>query len=42
MAVRRREPPTIPQTLNEIIRMIASLDGYVSKRLLSPASNTLA
>ena len=29
MAVRRKEPPQTPPTLNEIVRMIASLGGYV-------------
>jgi len=41
MAVRRREPPEIPPTLNEIIRMVASLGGYVIRKSTQPGTQTL-
>jgi hypothetical protein len=33
MALKRTEPPATPLRLNEVIRMIASLGGYVDRKL---------
>lgn len=41
MAVRNEEPPTEPPTLNEIIRMVASLGGYVIRKSTQPGTQTL-
>jgi hypothetical protein len=41
MAVRQKEPPETPPTLNEIIRMIASLGGYVIRKSTQPGTQTL-
>ena len=41
MAVKKREPPPTPPTLNEIVRMIASLGGYVIRKSTNPGTQTL-
>jgi hypothetical protein len=41
MTVRRSEPPRTPPTLNEIVRMIASLGGYVIRKSTQPGTQTL-
>jgi hypothetical protein len=41
MAVRKKEPPAEPPTLNEIVRMVASLGGYVIRRSTQPGTQTL-
>jgi len=41
MTVRREDPPSSPPSLNEIIRMIASLGGYVIRRSTQPGTQTL-
>jgi hypothetical protein len=41
MTVRREDPPAIPPSLNEMIRMIASLGGYVIRRSTQPGTQTL-
>jgi hypothetical protein len=39
--VRQEEPPSTPPTLNEMIRMVASLGGYVNRRATHPGPQTL-
>jgi hypothetical protein len=39
--VRNEEPPSTPPTLNEMIRMIATLGGYVNRRSTQPGPQTL-
>ena len=41
MCRRRQEPPATPPTLNEMIRMIATLGGYVNRRSTQPGPQTL-
>jgi hypothetical protein len=41
MAVKHTEPPATPPRLNEIIRMIASLGGYVNRKSTHPGPQTL-
>lgn len=41
MTVRRKDPPSTAPTLNEIIRMIATLGGYVNRRGTQPGPQTL-
>ena len=41
MAIRKKTPPTKPPTLNEIVRMIASLGGYVIRKSTRPGTQTL-
>jgi len=41
MTVRKEEVPSTPPRLNEIIRMIASLGGYVNRRSTQPGPQTL-
>ena len=41
MTVRTEEPPSTPPTLNEMIRMIATLGGYVNRRSTQPGPQTL-
>lgn len=41
MAVRQKEPPETAPSLNEIIRMIASLGGYVIRKSTQPGTQTL-
>ena len=41
MTVRHREPPQTPPTLNEVIRMVASLGGYVIRAKTNPGTQTL-
>jgi hypothetical protein len=41
MAVKHTEPPVTPPRLNEIIRMIASLGGYVIRKSTQPGPQTL-
>jgi len=41
MTVRQEDPPSTPPTLNEMIRMIASLGGYVIRRSTQPGTQTL-
>jgi hypothetical protein len=38
---KRRNPPATPPSLNEIIRIIASLGGYVPRKNTSPGTQTL-
>ena len=40
MAVRR-QPPKTPPTLNEMVKMIASLGGYVIRKSTNPGTQTL-
>lgn len=41
MAVKQKEPPANNPTLNEMIRMIASLGGYVVRKSTQPGPQTL-
>jgi hypothetical protein len=41
MAIRRVSPPKTPPTLNEVVRMIASLGGYVLRKSTEPGTQTL-
>jgi hypothetical protein len=41
MALKRTEPPKTPPRLNEVIRMIASLGGYVIRKKTQPGPQTL-
>lgn len=41
MTVRHEDPPSTPPSLNEMIRMIASLGGYVIRRSTHPGTQTL-
>ena len=41
MTVRQEDPPSDPPSLNEMIRMIASLGGYVIRRSTQPGTQTL-
>jgi len=39
--VKKSDPPIIPPRLNEMIRMIASLGGYVLRSKTEPGTQTL-
>lgn len=39
--VKQKDPPSTPPRLNEIIRMIASLGGYVNRKSTEPGPQTL-
>jgi hypothetical protein len=41
MAVKRKSPPKKPPRLNEMVRMIASLGGYVVRKSTDPGPQTL-
>lgn len=41
MTIKREKPPTTPPRLNEMIRMIASLGGYVIRKSTKPGPQTL-
>ncbi len=41
MTVRREDPPSIPPSLNEMIRMVASLGGYVIRPKTNPGTQTM-
>jgi hypothetical protein len=41
MAVRQKEPPKTRPSLNEMVRMIASLGGYVIRKSTQPGTQTL-
>lgn len=41
MTVRKQDPPSSPPSLNEMIRMIASLGGYVIRKSTHPGPQTL-
>lgn len=41
MALKRTKPPATPPRLNEVIRMIASLGGYVIRKSTQPGTQTL-
>ena len=41
MTIRKKDPPSTPPTLNEMIRMIASLGGYVIRPSTRPGTQTL-
>jgi hypothetical protein len=41
VAINRTEPPATPPPLNEMIRMIASLGGYVIRKSTHPGTQTL-
>lgn len=41
IVVNDEEPPATPPTLNEMIRMIASLGGYVLRKSTNPGTQTL-
>jgi len=41
MTLRHEDPPSTPPSLNEMIRMIASLGGYVIRRSTQPGPQTL-
>lgn len=41
MTVRRTDPPHVPPSINEIVRMIASLGGYVIRKSTNPGTQTL-
>ena len=41
MTVRKEEPPPNPPPLNEMVRMIASLGGYVIRKSTQPGTQTL-
>ena len=39
--VKKKDPPSKPPRLNEMIRMIASLGGYVIRKSTEPGTQTL-
>lgn len=39
--VKRKDPPATPPRLNEIVRMVASLGGYVNRKSTEPGPQTL-
>ncbi len=41
MIVKRADPPSTPPRLNEMIRMVASLGGYVQRNSTEPGTQTL-
>ena len=41
MTVRHQDPPDEPLALNEVIRMVASLRGYVIRTKTNPGTQTL-
>ena len=41
MTVRKQDLPSRPPSLNEMIRMIASLGGYVIRKSTHPGPQTL-
>jgi hypothetical protein len=41
MTVRHKDPPRTPPSVNEMVRMIASLGGYVIRRSTQPGVQTL-
>jgi len=41
MAIKKKEPPKTPPRLNDVIRMIASLGGYVIRKSTQPGPQTL-
>ena len=41
MAIKRKDPPHTPPRLNEMIRLIASLGGYVIRKSTQPGPQTL-
>lgn len=41
MAIHRAKPPKTPPTLNNVVRMIASLGGYVIRKSTEPGTQTL-
>ena len=41
MTLRRQEPPPTPPSLNEMIRMVASLGGYVIRKSTQPSTQAL-
>lgn len=41
MTIYRTQPPKMPPTLNEVVRMIASLGGYVIRKSTQPGTQTL-
>lgn len=41
VAVRGKAPPATPPTLNEIVRMVASLGGYIIRKSTNPGTQTL-
>ena len=41
VALKRKDPPANPPRLNEVIRMIATLGGYVDRRSTEPGPQTL-
>ena len=41
MAIHRKEPPKTPPTLNQMVKMIASLCGYVVRKNTQPGTQTL-
>lgn len=41
MTIQRKQPPRTPPTLNEMVKMIASLGGYVIRKTSQPGTQTL-
>ncbi len=41
VALKRQDPPEVPPRLNEVIRMIATLGGYVDRNSTDPGPQTL-
>jgi hypothetical protein len=41
MAIHRAKPPKKAPTINEVVRMIASLGGYVARKTTQPGTQTL-
>ena len=39
--VKKKTPPSVPPRLNEVIRMVASLGGYVNRKSTAPGPQTL-
>lgn len=39
--VKRKDPPTEPPPLNEVVRMVAGLGGYVDRKKTQPGTQTL-
>jgi hypothetical protein len=41
MTIKRKKPPATPPTLNEIVRMVASMGGYVIRKSTQPGTQTM-
>lgn len=41
MTIKRKAPPLTPPTLNEVVRMVASMGGYVIRKSTEPGTQTM-